>query len=91
MARLATFATLLLTLSACARSLPPAPVVVRPSLPSAPTDLRPVAIPQAKVGQNPKEYAARLIGALADANDRLDRFNGWYSDVYARYGAEGND
>lgn len=74
-----------MTLSACETSRQVQPV----NLPPAPVEFgAPVAIPQMRVGENPKAIAARFGAALAVANRRLENDYLWYEDVRQKYSAQ---
>lgn len=77
-------------LAGCATSSP-APIVVRPSLPPFPADISPVSPPVPRTGASAKEYAARSVSALVEANSRLNRARLFYEDVTRAYGAAEND
>lgn len=73
-------------LTGCATSSP-APIIVRPSLPPFPADLSPVSPVPPRAGVDAREYAARSVSALVEANSRLNRARLFYEDVVTSYGA----
>lgn len=76
--------SLTLTLSACAGS--PSRAVLQRSLPPAPAFMAPVAMPQAKAGEQAKAFAGRCVVALDGANGNLGRSRLWYGDLVKQFG-----
>jgi len=57
-------------------------------LPRAPADFGvAVAVPAAKKGGNAKEHAFRLLGAVRQANGRLENDRAFYEGVRTEFGA----
>jgi hypothetical protein len=75
-------ACLLMTMSgACASSrVEPTPAISR-GLPALPSYVAPVAVPEPKVGGDPKAFAGQALVALDKANGRLISTRKWYGGV----------
>jgi hypothetical protein len=73
-------------LASCATSTP-APVIERPRLPTPPSEFgAPVALPQARTGDDVKVFALENRKAAIIANRRLADDAAFYADVRRGYG-----
>ena len=69
-------------LAGCVTSSPP----IGRQLPEIPDWLRPVPPPAIRAGMDARTLAARAIGALDQANDRLSEGRAWYERVKRQHG-----
>lgn len=68
---------LMMMLAGCVTSSPP----IGRQLPETPDWLRPVPPPAIRTGMDARTLAARTMGALDQANDRLSEGRAWYERV----------